>query len=38
MKAWHGGLIIAVLIGYALGYWWPTLGNATIGKISPQGS
>jgi hypothetical protein len=37
MKVWHG-VVIALLIGYALGYWMPALGNATIGKLYPQGS
>lgn len=31
MKMWH--LIIVLLIGYAIGYWWRTPGNMTLGKI-----
>lgn len=31
MKAWHG-IIIALLIGYTLGYVWPMIGDATLAK------
>lgn len=36
MKAWHG-IIIAVLVGYALGYWMPKLGDMTLAKLYPRG-
>ncbi len=32
---WHFLLILA--IGYALGYWMPALGNATLAKVYPKG-
>lgn len=28
---WH--IVALLLIGYALGYYWPMLGKATLGKI-----
>lgn len=34
-KWWH--IIILIGIGYALGYWMPQAGNATIGKLYPKG-
>jgi hypothetical protein len=38
MKIWHGALL-ALLIGYALGYWFPMVGKATLGKLyTPSGS
>ena len=34
---WH--IVALILIGYALGYYWPKLGTATLGKIGiAQGS
>lgn len=27
-----------ILLGYALGYWMPQLGNMTIGKLYPKGA
>jgi hypothetical protein len=32
---WH--ILLILVIGYALGYWMPALGNATIGKLYPKG-
>lgn len=34
-KWWH--ILLFILIGYALGYWMPALGNATLAKIYPKG-
>ena len=34
-RPWHT-LILGLLIGYALGYWMPTIGNLTIGKIKAR--
>jgi len=34
-KIWH--LILILAIGYAIGYWMPALGNATLAKIYPKG-
>ncbi len=36
MKSWHWiGLIV---LGFAIGYWMPALGNATLGKLyTPRG-
>jgi hypothetical protein len=31
VKAWH--IIALVVIGYALGYWMPKVGDMTLGKI-----
>lgn len=36
MKAWHG-IILAVIVGYALGYWFPMVGNSTLSKVYPRG-
>jgi len=33
---WHIVLILA--IGYALGYWMPALGNASLAKVYPRGA
>jgi hypothetical protein len=35
MKWFH--IAILVLIGYALGYWMPALGDMTLGKIYKRG-
>lgn len=32
---WH--LVLILAIGYALGYWLPAAGNATLGKLYPRG-
>ena len=32
---WH--FIWVIALGYALGYWFPGLGNATIARIKPRG-
>jgi hypothetical protein len=34
-KWWH--TLIILLIGYALGYWMPKLGDLTLAKIYPKG-
>lgn len=31
IRMWH--IIALVLIGYAVGYWWSTPGDMTLGKI-----
>lgn len=31
MSMWHWVWIL--LLGYVIGYWWRTPGNATLGKI-----
>lgn len=36
MKVWHH-VILWVLIGYALGFWMPGIGNATLAKLYPRG-
>jgi len=33
---WH--IVGLLLIGYALGYWMPKLGNVTLAKIYPRGA
>ena len=33
--SWHFIWILA--LGYALGYWFPTPGNMTIGKLKARG-
>lgn len=33
---WH--IVLLILIGYALGFWMPALGTATIGKLYPRGA
>jgi hypothetical protein len=33
--SWHAIWIVA--LGYALGYWFPSIGNMTIGKIKARG-
>jgi len=35
MKGWHLA-ILALLIGYALGYWMPAVGNLTLAKLYPR--
>lgn len=37
MKFHWGFWIVWLLIGYALGYWMPKLGDATLAKIYPRG-
>lgn len=32
-----GMILLVLLIGYALGYWMPALGNVTLAKIYPKG-
>jgi hypothetical protein len=32
---WH--VLLVLLIGYALGYWMPALGDMTLGKIYKKG-
>jgi hypothetical protein len=32
MKTWHH-VVLWLLVGYALGYWAPALGNLTLGKL-----
>lgn len=32
-KWWH--MVLLLLIGYLLGYYFPTFGKATIGKVIP---
>ncbi len=32
---WH--FILILMVGYALGYWMPALGNATLAKVYPKG-
>lgn len=34
MKTWHWGIIIAVLIGYALGVYFPSFGAGIKSKVS----
>jgi hypothetical protein len=34
MKAWHWGVIIAVLAGYVLGVMFPSVGNTLKSKIT----
>lgn len=34
-KWWH--ILGLLIIGYALGYWMPALGNMTLAKIYPKG-
>jgi len=34
LKGWH--LILVLLIGYTLGYYFRGLGNATLAKIKPS--
>jgi hypothetical protein len=29
--------VVALLLGYAIGYWMPKLGDVTLGKIYPRG-
>lgn len=36
MKHHWGWTVLVLLIGYALGYWMPGLGNATLAKIYPR--
>lgn len=31
VKWWH--ILVLVLIGYAIGYWMPSLGDMTLGKL-----
>lgn len=33
MKSWHFGIIIAVLVGYALGLYFPAIGNKVRGTV-----
>lgn len=33
---WGWGAVLLLVIGYALGYWVPTIGNYTIGKLYPR--
>ena len=35
IKAWH--VIGLLLVGYAIGYWMPKLGDLTLAKIYPKG-
>lgn len=35
MKGWHFAILFLV-IGYALGYWMPAVGNATLAKLYPR--
>lgn len=32
---WH--ILLLILLGYALGYWMPALGDMTLGKIYKRG-
>ena len=34
-KWWH--ILLLVLIGYAIGYWMPALGDMTLGKVYKRG-
>ena len=31
MKMWHG--VILLIVGIAIGYWVPSIGDMTLGKI-----
>jgi hypothetical protein len=33
VKSWHWGIIIAVIVGYALGLYFPTFGNSLKSKV-----
>jgi hypothetical protein len=33
MKGWHWGLVIAVLVGYALGIIFPSIGQSVKSKV-----
>ena len=33
LRGWH--LWAVLIIGYLLGYYWRTLGNATVAKVVP---
>lgn len=33
MKGWHWGIIIAVLVGYALGVYFPSVGASLKSKV-----
>jgi hypothetical protein len=35
IRAWH--IIGLIVIGYALGYWMPKIGDMTLGKIYARG-
>lgn len=35
VRVWH--IVLLVLLGYALGYWMPKLGDMTLGKIYARG-
>lgn len=35
MKSWHW--IFLILIGFAIGYWMPKLGDMTLGHIYKRG-
>lgn len=37
VRVWH--IVGLLLVGYAVGYYWPKLGTATLGKLGiAQGS
>jgi hypothetical protein len=33
MKSWHLGIVIALVVGYAIGVMWPSIGNTVKSKI-----
>ncbi len=35
MKIWHS-FFFALILGYALGYWLPSIGDISIGKLYPR--
>lgn len=36
MNGWHYALLFLV-IGYAISYWFPQVGDMTLGKLHPRG-
>ena len=36
MNGWTK-ILLFIAIGYALGFWMPTLGNMTLAKVYPRG-
>lgn len=36
MKGWHMAVIFLAL-GYAIGFWMPSIGDSTLAKLYPRG-
>jgi hypothetical protein len=36
VKTWHI-IVLWLVIGYVLGFYFPTVGNMTIGRLYPRG-